>query len=76
MKMNSENMSLELRAGIARYYATTAPYRGRLVRALVKGILREGTFIELGAGGCQPGLITADGRRWRIDAIESIQVVA
>lgn len=73
--------SADLVAGIRRYderiarlggYGTRIRARARvsdgpmlLVRS--GGELLDGSLIELGYGGCQPGLLTADGRRYAID---------
>jgi hypothetical protein len=62
-----EGISDELRTAIERYERRAAAIGyGTIVRATMPdGVEREGEFVELGYGGCQPGL-KADGKRFAI----------
>jgi len=63
-------ISDELAAGIQRYsdrIAAMGGYGTRVRATLPDGEVREGVLIELGFGGCQPGLRQLDGRRFRVD---------
>lgn len=76
-KAGVQEISQELRAGIARYDEQIAALGGygTLLRATMpNGIVREGKLIERGFGGCQPGLIDAAGRRWAIRSLDAVEV--
>lgn len=68
--------SPELSVGIRRYEERIAALGGYGVRVravgAVDGAPREGRLIELGFGGCQPGVETDDGRRYLI-RLESLE---
>lgn len=73
--------SPELSVGIRRYEERIAALGGYGVRVravgAVDGAPREGRLIELGSGGCQPGIEADDGRRYliRLDSLERAAAV-
>lgn len=70
-------ISADLADGIRRYAAAIADLGGygtRVRTTMPNGIAREGRLIELGCGGCQPGLQTDDGRRYAIRDLATVEV--
>jgi len=62
-------ISEELKAGIERYneqIRMLGGYGTRIRATMPNGDVHEGTLIELGFGGCQPGLRRDDGRKYGI----------
>jgi hypothetical protein len=63
------DISDELSAGIAGYCArieAMGDYGRRIGYTTPDGVAHEGILIELGVGGCQPGLRDDDGRQFAI----------
>jgi hypothetical protein len=66
----SNLVSDELAAGIRRYanrIAALGGYGTHVRATMPDGAVREGALIELGHGGCQPGIRQDDGRRFAAD---------
>jgi hypothetical protein len=62
-------ISIELAQGIRHYdraIRQLGGYGARIRATMPDGEVREGVLIELGFGGCQPGLQTADGKRYGV----------
>lgn len=65
-------ISSELQSGLDAYYKRVADLGGygATITASTLGYRATavtGTLEEAGYGGCQPCVLTSDGRRWRID---------
>ncbi len=76
--IDDSSLSRELRAGIAAYRDRIAALGGygTIVRATMPdGSMREGALIEAGYGGGQPAIEQADGRRFVVLDLASIEVV-
>lgn len=65
-------ISKELANGIRRYEdeAAAIGYGSTVTCRMPDGSLRTGEFIELGFGGCQPGIRTPEGKRYGISPDE------
>lgn len=59
-------ISAELEAALRVYRAWFDSWSSQRIAATICGVARTGRLIEVGSGGCQPCLLDADGRRWRI----------
>lgn len=64
-------LNTELVAGIAAYYRRIEALGGYGARVSARTVGTDGTLLtgwlgEAGSGGCQPMVVTDDGRRYRI----------
>lgn len=72
-------ISQELRDGIAAYkhrIEQLGGYGTRVSATMPNGDVRTGALIELGSGGCQPGIQTDDGKRYAAGDLADLVVVA